>query len=120
MFGPSHHTGWENWINGVQLFTGDGSESVASCGRRPETLQGKVNPSFLLRTFAICNTLMTVDYRYFVCLIIGIVVLYFSHQEMNFSVSTFALCSTLMTVNDKYTFSSFNDLLITSIEFFFY
>ena len=63
---------------------------------------------------------MTVDYRYFVCLITGIVLLYFSHQEMNFSVSTFALCSTLMTVNDKYTFSSFNDLLITSIEFFFF
>ena len=47
-------------------------------------------------------------------------IIYFFHQEMNFSVSTFALCSTLMTVNDKYTFSSFNDLLITSIEFFFY
>lgn len=115
-----HHIGGENWINGVQLFTRDGSESVASCGRWPETLQGKLDPSFSPRTFAICNTLMTVDYRYFVCLITGIVSLYFSHQEMNFSVSTFALCSTLMTVNDKYTFSSFNDLLITSIEFFFY
>ena len=44
-------------------------------------------------------------------------IIFFFHQEMNFSVSTFALCSTLMTVDDKYTFSSFNDLLITSIVY---
>ena len=63
-FCPSYHEGGENWNYGVQLFAGDSSESVASCGRRPETLQGKVDSSFSMRTFAICNTLMTVDYRY--------------------------------------------------------
>ena len=72
-FCPSYHVGGENWNNGVQLFAGDSSESVASCGRRPETLQGKVDSSFSMRTFAICNTLMTVDYRYFLCLMTGII-----------------------------------------------